>query len=115
MGETEKQNLGTTDTGIKPNVAALLAYLLGFVTGLIFLLVEKNNKFVRFHALQSVVVFGVIFAAQWIFSFIPGVGIIISGLLSILSVVLWIVLMVKGYQGEKYKLPWAGDIAEKNS
>lgn len=115
MGETEKQNLGTTDTGIKPNVAALLAYLLGFISGLVFILIEKNNKFVRFHAMQSIVVFGVIFAAQWIISFIPGIGLIASGLLSILSVVLWIVLMVKGYQGEKYKLPLAGDIAEKNS
>ena len=114
MGENDKQ-LGTTDTGIKPNVAALLAYLLGFVTGLIFLLIEKNNKFVRFHALQSIVVFGIIFIAQWIISFIPAVGVIVSGLLSILGVVLWVVLMVKGYQGEKYKLPWAGDIAEKNS
>ena len=63
MVETEKQNLGTTDTGIKPNVAALLAYLLGFVSGLVLILIEKNNKFVRFHAMQSIVVFGVIFAS----------------------------------------------------
>ena len=114
MAENEKQ-LGGTDTGIKPNIAGLLAYLLGFVTGLIFILIEKNNKFVRFHAMQSIVVFGVIFVAQWIIAFVPVLGIIASGLLSILAVVLWVVLMVKAYQGEKYKLPWAGDIAEKNS
>jgi len=115
MPENEKQNLGTTDTGIKPNVAGLLAYLLGFVTGLVFLLIEKSNKFVRFHAMQSIVVFGVIFMVQWIVSFVPGVGIVVSGLLSILGVALWVILMVKAYQGERYKLPWAGEIAEKNS
>ena len=115
MPENEKQNLGTTDTGIKPNVAGLLAYLLGFVTGLIFILIEKGNKFVRFHAMQSIVVFGGIFIVQWFVSFVPGVGAIVSGLLSILAVVLWVVLMVKAYQGERYKLPWVGEIAEKNS
>ncbi len=114
MAENEKQ-LGTTDTGIKPNVAALLAYLLGFITGLIFLLIEKKNKFVRFHAMQSIVVFGVIFVTQWIIALVPVFGVIASGLLSILGVVLWVVLMVKAYQGEQYKLPWAGEIAEKNS
>ena len=115
MAENEKQNLDATETGIKPNVAALLAYLLGFVTGLVFLLIEKKNKFVRFHAMQSIIVFGVIFVAQWMLAFFPVVGIMVSGLLSILGVVLWIVLMVKAYQGEKYKLPWAGDIAERSA
>lgn len=115
MAENEKQSLGTTDTGIKPNVAALLAYLLGFVTGLIFLLIEKNNKFVRFHAMQSIVVFGAVFVAQWVISFVPGIGPVLSGLLSLLGVGLWVVLMVKAFQGEKFKLRWAGDIAEKNS
>src|SRR3989338_3273616 len=114
MPQDEKQDLGSTDTGIKPNVAALLAYLLGFVTGLIFLLIEKKNKFVRFHAMQSIIVFGSIFVAQWVISLIPYLGILISGLLSLLGVVLWIVLMVKAYQGETFKLPFAGDIAEKN-
>ena len=114
MAENEKQDLGSTDTGIKPQVEALLAYLLGFVTGLVFLLIEKKNKFVRFHAMQSIVVFGAIFVAQWIISLIPYLGILISGLLSLLGVVLWVVLMVKAYQGEMFKLPWVGDIAEKN-
>src|SRR3989338_8233991 len=115
MAEAGKKDLGSTDTGIKPNIAALLAYLLGFVTGLVFFLIEKKNKFVRFHAMQSVVVFGAIFVGQWIISFIPFVGLVVSGLLSLLGVVLWIVLMVKAYQGETFKLPWAGDFAEKNS
>src|SRR3990167_4800467 len=97
MAENEKQDLGSTDTGIRPNVEALLTYLLGFVTGLIFLLIEKKNKFVRFHAMQSIVVFGAVFVAQWVISLIPYLGILISGLLSLLGVVLWIVLMVKAY------------------
>ena len=108
-------DLGSTDTGIKPNIAALLAYLLGFVTGLVFLLIEKNNKFVRFHAMQSIVVFGAIFVAQWVVTFVPGVGLLMSGLLSLAAVALWVVLMVKAFQGEMFKLPWVGDLAEKNS
>ena len=115
MAENQKQDLGNTDTGIKPNIAALLAYLLGFVTGLIFLLIEKNNKFVRFHAMQSIIVFGGIFIAQWIISFIPAIGPVLSGLVSLLGVGLWVVLMVKAFQGEQFKLPWAGDLAEHNS
>ncbi|HLD56636.1 MAG TPA: DUF4870 domain-containing protein [Candidatus Omnitrophota bacterium] len=115
MAENQGQDLGTTDTGIKPNIAALLAYLLGFISGLVFLLIEKKNKFVRFHAMQSIVVFGAIFVAQWVLTLIPVLGILASGLLSIFGVGLWIVLMVKAYQGDKFKLPWAGEIAEKNS
>ena len=115
MADEGTKDLGTTDTGIKPNIAALLAYVVGFITGLIFILIEKKNKFVRFHAMQSIVVFGGLFVLQWILPFIPVLGILASGLLSILAVVLWVVLMVKAYQGEMFKLPVVGDIAEKNS
>lgn len=111
----ENQDLGTTDTGIKPNIAALLAYLLGFISGLVFLLIEKKNKFVRFHAMQSIVTFGSIFVAQWILTMVPVLGLLMSGLLSIFGVGLWVVLMVKAYQGEKFMLPWVGEIADKNS
>ena len=114
MPENQEPGLGGTDTGIKPNVAALLSYVLGFVTGLIFILIEKNNRFVRFHAMQSIVTFGFIFIAQWILSFIPVLGILASGLLSMLAVVLWVILMVKAYQGESFKLPVIGELAEKN-
>ena len=115
MAESEKQNLGSTDTGIQPNVAALLAYLLFFISGLVFLLIEKSNKFVRFHAMQSIIVFGGIFVVRWVVLFVPLIGPIVSGLLALLAIGLWVVLMVKAYQGEKFKLPVAGDIAEKNS
>ena len=57
----EAKDLGKTSTGIQPNVAGLLSYVLGWLTGLIFFLIEKENKFVRFHALQSMIVFGALF------------------------------------------------------
>ena len=109
------KDLGTTDTGIKPNVAALLAYLIGFVTGLIFLLIEKQNKFVRFHALQSILVFGGLFVALWVVSLIPVIGAVLNGLLSLLAIALWVVLMVKAFRGEMFQLPFVGEIAQKRS
>jgi uncharacterized membrane protein len=111
----EKKDLGKTSTGMEANVAALLCYVLGLVTGLIFYLIEKENKFVRFHAMQSMVVFGGLFVISVVAGVIPGLGLIISPIIFILQFILWIVLMVKAYQGEKFKLPVAGDIAEKNS
>jgi len=106
---------GKTSTGLQPNVAGLLCYLFGWVTGLVFLILEKENKFVRFHAIQSIVVFGAITVIQIILSFIPIIGWIISLIVWLLSIVLWIVLMLKAYQGQMYKLPVAGDIAEKQT
>lgn len=104
-----------TSTGMEPNVAGLLCYVLGWITGLIFYLIEKENKFVRFHAMQSIVVFGALTIVSLILSVIPLIGWIISSLLWILGLVLWIVLMVKAYQNQWYKLPIAGDFAEKHS
>ncbi len=111
----EKKNLGETSIGMQPNLAGLLCYFFGFITGLVFYFVEKKNKFVRFHAMQSIVVFGSFFVANLVLLVLPVLGVIIGGLLSLLSLVLWILLMIKAYQGEMFKLPIAGDIAEKNS
>lgn len=97
------------------NVAGLLCYLVGWITGLVFYLMEKENKFVRFHAMQSIVVFGAFTVASIVLGFIPVVGWILGTLLGVAAFVLWILLMIKAYQGEKWKLPVAGDIAEKNS
>ncbi|MDP8230217.1 MAG: DUF4870 domain-containing protein [Candidatus Gorgyraea atricola] len=111
----EKKNLGETSMGMQPNLAALLCYLLGWITGLIFFLVEKKNKFVRFHAMQSIVVFGGLAVINIVLLVVPVIGALIGLLLSLLALVLWILLMIKAYQGEMFKLPIAGDIAEKNS
>ena len=109
------QDLGTTSTGIKPNVAALIVYVLGWITGLIFFLIEKENKFVRFHALQSILVFGGLTALLFILAFLPVIGWVMIPVIYIAELVLWIVLMIKAYQGVKFKLPIAGDFAEKNT
>lgn len=102
-----------TSTGLEANVAGLLCYVLGWISGLVFILIEKENKFVRFHAMQSIIVFGVLSVASIVLGWIPLLNVVIVPLISVLGLVLWIVLMVKAYQGEKYKLPWAGDLAEK--
>jgi uncharacterized membrane protein len=106
---------GKTGMGLEPNVAGLLCYVLGWITGIIFLLLEKDNKFVRFHAVQSIVVFGAISVVSIVLGWIPILGTIISSLLGILAFVLWIILMVKAYQGQLFKLPVAGDFAEKQT
>jgi uncharacterized membrane protein len=105
--------MAKTSTGLEENIAGLLCYVLGWISGLVFFLIEKENKFVRFHALQSIIVFGVLCLAGFVIGWIPIIGWVISWLISILALILWIVLMVKAYQGEKYKLPWAGNLAEK--
>lgn len=110
-----------TSMGMEENVASMLAYLVGWITGLIFFLVEKENKTVRFHAMQSILLSCVIIAlniALGITSFIPYAGYIVgpvSGLVSLGAFILWIILMVKTYQGEKIVLPVIGEIAEKQA
>lgn len=99
-------------SGGNENLMAAASYLLGFITGIIFLLVEKDSKFVRFHAMQSTIFFGGVFLANIALGFIPLLGWLVGLLLSLAAFVLWIVLMWKAFQGEKYKIPYVGDIAE---
>lgn len=102
-----------TSLGINENVEALLCYLVGWVTGIIFLILEKENKFVRFHAMQSLVTFAGLWVVSIVLWFVPLLGLLAAFVIGPLSLILWIILMVKAYQGEKFKLPVAGDIAEK--
>jgi uncharacterized membrane protein len=97
--------MAKSSTGLEENVAGLLCYVLGWITGLVFFLIEKDSKFVKFHAMQSIITFG----ACTILSFIP----IVNWFIGIIALVLWILLMVKAYQGQKFKLPFIGDLAEK--
>ncbi|MBI5465330.1 DUF4870 domain-containing protein [Candidatus Gottesmanbacteria bacterium] len=110
MAETQgnKQSFSSNE-----NLMGALTYLLGFITGIIFLLVEKQSKFVRFHAMQSTILFGGLFVVNVALGFIPLLGWLAGLLLSLLGFVLWIVLMWKAFQGEMYKVPYVGDIAEK--
>lgn len=109
----EEKDLGKTSTGINANVAGLLCYLLGFVSGIIFLIIEQENRFVRFHALQSVLAFGFLFVFKIIASFIPFLGWLLIPLIGIVAFILWIVLMVKAYKGEYFKVPIVGNMAEQ--
>lgn len=109
----EGNDLGKTSTGINPTVAGLLSYLLGFVTGIIFLVIEKENRFVRFHAMQSILTFGFLFVLNIILHFIPFIGWFLIPILGIVSLIVWVLLMVKAYKGEYYKLPVLGDMAEQ--
>ncbi len=107
--------------GIAENVAGLLCYVLGWVTGIIFLLIDKR-PFVKFHAAQSIVVFGGLTVLRIAMVFLHGIvgyGVIgwgflgmISLLIGLLGLALWILLMVKSYQHEMFKLPIAAPIAE---
>ncbi len=100
--------------GIDANLAALLSYVLGFFTGVAFLVLEKENKYVRFHAMQSTLIFAFIMVINVALSVIPIFGALITiFLISPATVILWLVLMYKAYNGEKFKLPILGDIAEK--
>lgn len=93
------------------NLMGAAAYLLGFITGIIFLVLEKQSKFVRFHAMQSTILFGGIFVANIVLGFIPILGWLVGLLLSFAAFILWIVLMWKAFQGEMYKVPKVGDMA----
>ncbi len=110
-----------TSTGLSENVAGLLCYVLGWISGIVFILIEPENKFVRFHAVQSIATFGgitIISIALSILGLIPVLGVvfdIVDWIIGVLAFILWIVLMVKAYQGTRYKLPWAGNFAEKRS
>ena len=106
----------SSGTNLESNVAGALSYLLGWITGLIFLLLEKDDGFVRFHAIQSIIVFGawtVVMILFYILWLVPYLGAILSGLWWIVAAVLVIILIIKAYQGERFKLPVAGDLAEK--
>ncbi len=102
-----------TALGIGENVEGLLCYVLWFITGILFLVLEKENKFVRFHAMQSTATFIVLFVISMVLGFIPFIGWVLSPLIGLLSLILWLLLMYKAYMGEKYKLPVVGDFAEK--
>jgi len=104
-----------SSTGLEANVAGLLCYVLGWVSGLVFILIEKESKFVRFHALQSIYVFGVLNVAIIVFGWVPFLNLVLPPLIGLFGFVLWIILMIKAYQGAMFKLPLAGDLAEKKA
>jgi len=101
-----------SSTGLDENVAGLLCYLLGFITGIIFLVVEKKSSFVRFHAKQSTITFLGLFVVKIILGMIPIINLLVLPIL-ILSLILWFLLMIKALRGERYLLPIVGKMAEE--
>jgi uncharacterized membrane protein len=105
--------------GLQENVAGLLCYLLGWLTGIIFLLIDKR-PFVRFHAAQSIVIFGFLFVIRLVLIFgLSGSFFgfwafysLISILVSLLTLAAWIVLMIQAYQGKWFEVPGAAGIAK---
>ena len=114
----------TASQPMAENVAGLLCYVVGWVTGLIFYFVDKR-PYVRFHAAQSIVVFGGLHIVSIVLGMFFGVSMFttgfagfsvtwaIIGLINVVAIVLWILLMIKAYQGERFRVPVAADIAEK--
>lgn len=99
-------------TGLKKETAGALSYVLGPITGVIFLILDKDDTFVRFHAMQSIVVFAGLFALQWalgltliLLPLVPLVGIV--------SFILWLLLIYKAWQGEEFEVPFVGKIARQ--
>ncbi|HVQ00620.1 MAG TPA: hypothetical protein VMT57_03815 [Candidatus Thermoplasmatota archaeon] len=113
-----------TSLGLEENLEAALCYLGVWITGIIFYFVEDKNKLIRFHAMQSILVFLPLTILAWIFGGFFGVFgygpawyffAWVSWVFWILVIILWVILMIKALQGVKYKLPIVGDIAERNS
>lgn len=102
-----------TSMGLRARTAGMLCYLFGWVGGLIFLLLERDNRFVRFHAAQSILFFGAVNILAWICSFFPfalfGFGIVV-GLAGFIG---WVVLMIAAYRGRYYRLPFLSKYAEQ--
>lgn len=112
-------------TGLQENVAGALCYLFGWVTGLIFFLIDKR-PYVRFHAAQSIVVFGGLNIISIVLSMAfgmsifgfggfsgMGLGLVLLSILNLVVFVLWILLMIKAYQGERFRVPIAADLGEQ--
>jgi uncharacterized membrane protein len=97
-----------SSTGLDENVAAFLSYLLGFITGFVFYWEEKKSAFVRFHALQSIITFIILWIILLILGWVPVLGTLIK----ILVAMLWVLLMVRAYCGKLYRVPFIGTIAE---
>jgi len=102
-----------TSTGIPSNIAATLAYAFGALSGIAFLMIERDDKFVRFHAWQSTLTFlGAMLLSLLVASF-PVFGWLLNAALTAGLVALWVLLMVKAFSGERFKLPYVGEIAEQ--
>jgi uncharacterized membrane protein len=102
--------------GLQDNVAGMLAYFT-IIPAILFLVLEpyNRNKFIRFHAFQCLFLAAALIVIHIVLGFIPILGWIVSLLVSLATLILWILLVVKAYQGQKFKLPFIGDLAEQQA
>jgi uncharacterized membrane protein len=126
VGEPGGANLpvAANAPGMAENVTGALCYVLGWLTGIVFFLVDKR-PFVRFHSAQSMVAFVGLTVLHYVISaffgatlFSGGIlalgpGLLLLRLVDLATLVVWILCIVKAYSGQRYKLPLAGDWAEK--
>jgi len=114
--------MGKTKLGLDENIEAVLCYALFWISGIVFYFIEEDNKNIRFHALQSIFVFLPLWVIAWFFGGFFGIGyfwgtgliflVWISWLIWALAFILWLILMLKAFMGEKFKVPVVGDIVE---
>ena len=98
---------------LEPRLAAVLSYMLWIVSGMIMLMVERENRFVRFHALQSIAYCGIV-VVSFVALAIAGFP-LLSALLGMASLAIWVLLMYRAAQGRWWQLPWVGRWAERNA
>jgi len=104
--------MSASSTGLDTKVAGVLCYALMFVSGIVFLVVEQQDREVRFHAYQSTATFLARAVLSWLGPFLPVVGGLAASLVQAAAVVPWVVLMVQTGRGERTRLPIVGDWAE---
>lgn len=113
-----------SSTGLEPRLAVLLTYLGWWITGLVFLAVEKQHRGVRFHAAQSLVLFGTLSVVMFVLAgaavvsllAAPAVGQAVVGvnqLVWLIAAVLWVVLVLKAIRGESWRVPMAAPLADR--
>lgn len=102
-----------TSLGLSENIAGSLTYLFGFVSGFIMLIVERENHFVRYHALQSIYISIVFVSAYLLLGMIPFIGWLSSMVLAPAGLVMWIILMLNAYKGRYSQVPYISDFANK--
>jgi uncharacterized membrane protein len=105
--------------GLTDNVAGMLAYIT-IIPAIIFLVIEpyNRNRFVKFHAFQSIFFFVAVIVVAVVMPFIaviPFLGVLAWALVCLAEVILWVLLLLKAYGGQMWKLPVIGDIAEKQA
>ncbi|MBH0231293.1 DUF4870 domain-containing protein [Halobacillus yeomjeoni] len=101
-----------SSTGLQENVGGLLAYSLVFISGFVLLMVEKENDYIRFHAMQAIVVFASFFVFGMTVNLIPIIGPMIALFTVPVALSLWVLLMIKAYKGERFHLSGLGKVAE---